>query len=182
MSVKIRLQRHGSKGRPFFHIVVADARARRDGRFIEKIGQYNPHATPAGISLKSDRAIYWLMVGAQPTDTTRKILSVSGMMLKKHLQVGVEKGAITQETADAKFNAWLEEKERARIEKISKLSSDKDAVKKAAFEAERKKTQDREAAKAKALADAAAAETAAEEATEEPTGESEAPAEESTEA
>lgn len=146
MAVKIRLARRGRKKAPIYDIVVADARAPRDGKFIEKIGQYNPQSTPAGITLKTDRAVYWLMVGAQPTDTTRKVLSVSGAMLKKHLQVGVEKGAITQEVADARFEAWAKEKAEKRDAKIAKLSSGKDAVKKAAFEAEKKKREEAEAA------------------------------------
>lgn len=162
MAVKIRLARRGRKKRAIYDIVVADARSPRDGRFIEKIGQYDPNSTPAGVTLNNDRALYWLMVGAQPTDTTRKVLSVSGMMLKKHLQVGVVKGAITQEAADERFNAWLAEKADARDAKIAKMSGDKDAVKKAAIEAERKKKENMVAAKAKAEADLIAAAEAAE--------------------
>lgn len=165
MAVKIRLARRGRKKMPIYDIVVADARAPRDGRFIEKLGQYNPHATPAIISLKDDRALYWLQVGAQPTDTTRKILSVNGVMFKKHLQIGVEKGAITQEQADAKFDAWTKAKEEARTQKIAKLNSSKEAQRSAAFEAERKKKEDKIAAIQKAEADLIAAATpAAEEA------------------
>ncbi|HLO43989.1 MAG TPA: 30S ribosomal protein S16 [Leadbetterella sp.] len=161
MAVKIRLARRGRKKMPIYDIVVADARAPRDGRFIEKLGQYNPHATPAIISLKDDRALYWLQVGAQPTDTTRKILSVNGVMFKKHLQIGVEKGAITQEQADAKFDAWTKAKEEARTQKIAKLNSSKEAQRSAAFEAERKKKEDRIAAIQKAEADLIAAATPA---------------------
>src|SRR5690606_2827372 len=106
-----------------YDIVVADSRSPRDGRFIEKLGQYNPNSTPAGIDLKGERALYWLMNGAQPTDTTRKILSVKGLMFQKHLQVGVVKGAISQEEADKKFEEWLAAKAKARDEKISKQSS-----------------------------------------------------------
>jgi small subunit ribosomal protein S16 len=165
MAVKIRLARRGRKQAPVYDIVVADARAPRDGKFIEKLGQYNPQSTPATISLKDDRAVYWLMVGAEPTDTTRKILSVRGVMLKKHLQVGVEKGAITQEVADARFEAWATEKETSRNIKIAKLTEGKDATKKAAFDAEKKKRTDMVAAQHKLAADAAA-EVAAEEAAE----------------
>lgn len=161
MAVKIRLARRGRKKMPIYDIVVADARAPRDGRFIEKLGQYNPHATPAIISLKDDRALYWLQVGAQPTDTTRKILSVNGVMFKKHLQIGVEKGAITQEQADAKFDAWTKAKEEARTQKIAKLNSSKEAQRSAAFEAERKKKEDKIAAIQKAEADLIAAATPA---------------------
>jgi small subunit ribosomal protein S16 len=111
MAVKIRLARHGKKGYPFYHIVVANSRSPRDGRFIEKIGTYNPNTNPATIELQSERALYWLGVGALPTDTCRLILSYKGVLLKKHLLEGVEKGALTQEAADAKFNAWIAEKE-----------------------------------------------------------------------
>ena len=123
MATKIRLQRHGRKKRAFFHIVVADARAPRDGRFIEKLGSYNPITNPATIELNVDRAAQWLLNGAQPTDTAAAILSYKGAAYKKHLQVGVNKGAITQEEADKRFAAWLEEK-AGRIEaKKSNLSS-----------------------------------------------------------
>lgn len=162
MAVKIRLARKGRNKMPIYDIVVADARAPRDGKFIEKLGQYNPHATPAAISLKEDRALYWLQVGAQPTDTTRKILSVNGVMFKKHLQIGVDKGAVTQEQADARYETWLKEKEEARNLKISKLSSAKDAIKVAAMAAETKKKEEKEAAIKKAEADLIAAANAAE--------------------
>ncbi len=111
MAVKIRLQRKGRKKAPFYHIVVADARAPRDGRFIEKIGTYNPLTVPASISLQNDRAFHWVMVGAQPTDTVTAILRFKGVMYQKHLQLGVNKGAITQEQADTKLAAWMDEKE-----------------------------------------------------------------------
>ncbi len=110
MSVKIRLQRHGKKGKPFYWIVAADARAKRDGRYLEKIGTYNPNVNPAIIDLNVDKAVEWLQNGAQPTDTAKNILSYKGAMLKNHLAGGVRKGALTQEQADAKFAAWLEEK------------------------------------------------------------------------
>lgn len=175
MAVKIRLAKRGRKKAPLYDIVVADARSPRDGKFIEKLGQYNPQSTPAGITLKDERALYWLMVGAEPTDTTRKILSVKGILFKKHLQIGVDKGAITQEVADARFEAWSQDKQEKRESRIAKLTEGKDAVKKAAFEAERKKRADMEAAKQKAEAEAAAAAVAAEAPTEE------APAAESSE-
>jgi small subunit ribosomal protein S16 len=150
MAVKIRLARRGRKKNPIYDIVVADARSPRDGRFIEKIGQYNPGSTPAGISIETERALYWVQVGAQPTDTARKILSVSGVMFKKHLQIGVTKGAITQEQADAKFEAWLTEKAENRAKKIAKLEGDKSSAKKSAFETERKKKEEKEEALRKA--------------------------------
>jgi small subunit ribosomal protein S16 len=111
MAVKIRLQRKGRKKAPFYHIVIADSRSPRDGRFIEKIGTYNPLTVPATIELNRDRAFEWLMNGAQPTDTVNAILRFKGVLLHKHLAVGVKKGALTQEQADAKLNAWIEEKE-----------------------------------------------------------------------
>jgi small subunit ribosomal protein S16 len=120
MAVKIRLARHGKKGYPFYHIVVANSRSPRDGRFIEKLGTYNPNTNPATIELKSDRALYWLKVGALPTDTCRVILSHKGILLKKHLLDGVNKGALTQEIADARFDAWFAEREaKVQAQKIS---------------------------------------------------------------
>lgn len=110
MPAKIRLQRRGKKGQPFYHIVIADARAPRDGRFIEKIGTYNPLTRPADIQLDFDRALTWLQDGAQPTDTVRAILGYTGVLYRRHLLRGVEKGAISQEMADMKFASWKEEK------------------------------------------------------------------------
>jgi small subunit ribosomal protein S16 len=124
MAVKIRLARHGKKNHAFFHIVVADVRAPRDGRFIEQIGSYNPNTNPATINLKGDRALYWLNCGAQPTDTCRRILSYEGILLKKHLEGGVKKGAITAEVAEQRFNAW-------KAEKDNKLSAKKLGIKEA---------------------------------------------------
>lgn len=180
MAVKIRLARRGRKKLPIYDIVVADSRSPRDGRFIEKLGQYNPHTTPASISLRDDRALYWMQVGAQPTDTTRKILSVKGVMLKKHLQIGVDKGAITQEQADAKFQTWIDAKASIREEKLAKLATGKESAKKAVLEAERKKKEEmieaRKKAEAALLAEAEAAEAPAEEAAAAETAEEEAPA------
>jgi small subunit ribosomal protein S16 len=110
MSVKIRLQRHGKKQKPFYWIVAADARSKRDGKFLEKLGTYNPNTNPATIDLNLDQAVQWLHNGAQPTDTARAILSYKGALLKHHLDGGVRKGALTQEQADAKLTAWIEEK------------------------------------------------------------------------
>ena len=110
MPVKIRLQRHGKKGKPFYWIVAADSRAKRDGRFLEKLGTYNPNTNPATIELDVDGSVKWMQNGAQPTDTARAILSYKGAMLKKHLLEGVKKGAFTEEDAEKKFQAWLDEK------------------------------------------------------------------------
>lgn len=111
MAVKLRLQRRGRKAAPFYHIVAADSRAPRDGRFIEKIGTYNPLTSPATIDLNNDRAYHWLSVGAQPTDTVRSILRHKGVLLRKHLDQGVAKGAISAEQAENKLNVWMEQKE-----------------------------------------------------------------------
>ncbi|MDR2424521.1 MAG: 30S ribosomal protein S16 [Prevotellaceae bacterium] len=123
MAVKIRLARHGKKGYPFYHIVAADSRSPRDGRFIEKLGTYNPNTDPATIELQSDRVLYWLGVGAQPTDTCRSILSCKGILLKKHLLDGVKKGALTEEAALEKHEAWLAEKD-------AKIQNKKDQMEK----------------------------------------------------
>lgn len=169
MPVKIRLQRHGKKGKPFFWIVAADARVKRDGRFLEKIGSYNPNTNPATIDLDVDSAVKWLQNGAQPTDTAKAILSYKGALLKNHLAGGVAKGALTEEQAEAKFNAWLDEKD-AKIEaKKAGLSKAEADAKAKALEAEKKINEERAAAAAaaeneaiKAEADAKAAEAATE--------------------
>jgi len=148
MATKIRLQRHGRKGYAFYHIVIADSRAPRDGKFIERIGSYNPNTNPATIDLKFDRALYWVNVGAQPTDTVRNILSDEGVLLKKHLLGGVTKGAFSESEAEKKFEAWKEAKQAAEKTKISKLGETKRAVEKSALEAEKAVNK----AKAEALA------------------------------
>lgn len=125
MPVRIRLQRHGKKGNAFYHIVIADGRAPRDGKFIEKIGTYNPTTNPAIITLNSDKALSWLDKGAQPTDTCRTLLSFKGILYRRHLQGGVAKGALTQEQADAKFAKWLPEKEAKIAGKVSHLEISK---------------------------------------------------------
>jgi small subunit ribosomal protein S16 len=124
MAVKIRLQRHGKKDSAFFHVVVADGRAPRDGKFIEKLGIYNPNTNPATIDLNFDSTLNWLMKGAQPTDTCRAILSYKGVMMKKHLLEGVKKGALTEAQVEQKFNKWTQEKEGKIISKKDNLSSD----------------------------------------------------------
>jgi len=137
MSVKIRLQRHGKKGKPFYWIVAADARAKRDGKYLEKLGTYNPNTNPAIIDLNIDKAVEWLQNGAQPTDTAKNILSYKGAMLKNHLVGGIRKGALTQEQADAKFAAWIEEKAAKISDKEAGLSKAQSEAKAKALAAEK---------------------------------------------
>lgn len=125
MPVRIRLQRHGKKGKPFYWIVAADSRSKRDGRYLEKLGTYNPNTNPATVNVDVDGAIKWLENGAQPSDTARTLLSYRGVMLKHHLNGGVKKGAFSQEDADKKFSAWLEEKSSKIQSKIDGLDKDK---------------------------------------------------------
>tara|TARA_B110000503_G_C7096460_1_gene391818 strand:+ start:579 stop:1163 length:585 start_codon:yes stop_codon:yes gene_type:complete len=136
MPTKIRLQRHGKKRYPFYHVVIADSRAPRDGKFIEKLGTYNPNTNPATIDIDFDGALNWMKKGAQPTDTVRALFSYKGVIFKNHLDKGVVKGAFTQEEADKKFAAWLEDKEAKVDSKKDKLLSDKEAAAKKALEAE----------------------------------------------
>ncbi len=181
MPAKIRLQRHGKKGQPFYHIVIADGRAPRDGRFIEKIGTYNPVTVPAEINLNFDKALDWLNKGAQPTDTVRSILSKKGVMLKKHLMIGVQKGAMTAEQAEVKFQTWMKEKEAKLAQEIKAKVEKTRADHKARIEAESKVNAARAEAIAKKqaeLAAQAAAAAAAENAEEAPA--EEAPAAEET--
>ena len=124
MPVRIRLQRHGKKGKPFYWIVAADGRAKRDGRYLEKIGTYNPNTNPASVELDVDRAVKWLENGAQPSDTARTLLSYRGAMMKHHLNGGVKKGAFSQEEADKRFATWLEEKQAKIQMKIDGLNKD----------------------------------------------------------
>ena len=127
MPVKIRLQRHGKKGKPFYWIVAADARSKRDGKYLEKIGTYNPNVNPAAIDLDIDEAVNWLQKGAQPTDTAKAILSYKGVMLKNHLAGGVRKGALTAEQAEEKFQAWVDEKAgkiTAKVDGLAKAEAD----------------------------------------------------------
>ena len=162
MAVKIRLARHGKKSYAFYHIVVADARAPRDGRFIENIGTYNPNTNPAQIILKGDRALKWLNDGAQPTDTCRRILSYEGILLKKHLEGGVKKGALTQEQADQKWDAWKAEKAAKISNKQNDIRNAKSAAKAEALTAEAKVNTERAEAIAKRKAEEAAAKAAEE--------------------
>lgn len=162
MPVKLRLQRHGKKGKPFFWIVAADARSKRDGKFLDKLGIYNPNTNPATIELDVDGAVKWLENGAQPTDTARNILSYKGAMLKKHLAVGVKKGALTEEEAEKKFQAWVEEKEAKIAAKKDNLSKEEQDARKKALDAEKEVSAKREAeAKEAEAAEVAEAEGAA---------------------
>ena len=161
MSVKIRLQRRGKKGKPYFWIIAADSRSKRDGKYLEKIGAYNPTTNPATIELDVDLAVKWLQNGAQPTDTARAILSYKGALLKNHLAGGVRKGALTEEQADEKFTAWTDEKAGkvdAKKEGLVKANADAKAK---AQEAEKEVNAKREAEAAQVIADAEAAEAAA---------------------
>lgn len=170
MATKIRLQRFGKKGKPFFHVVVADSRSPRDGKFIERLGSYNPNTNPATIEINFEKSLDWVNKGAQPTDTCRAILSYKGVLYKKHLEGGVKKGALTAEQAEAKFAEWLSAKD-GRIEgKKDGLTKSKEEVKKAALAAEAKKNADRAAAiaaKNAPVAEEVAEEPVAEEAAEE---------------
>ena len=150
MSVKIRLQRHGKKGKPFYWVVAADARSKRDGKFLEKIGTYNPNTNPATIELNLESAVQWLHNGAQPTDTARAILSYKGALLKHHLDGGVRKGALTQEQADAKLATWLDEKANKVDAKKAGLSKADEAAKAKALKAEKEANAKRIAAQAEA--------------------------------
>ncbi len=177
--VKIRLARRGRKKLAVYDVVVADARAPRDGRFIEKLGTYNPLTVPAKVELNNDRAFHWLMQGAQPSDTVKAMLSYRGVMLKKHLQIGVIKGALTQEQADAKLAEWLQNKEQKNQAKSNEAAQTKEAQAKARKEAESKIREARaEAIRKKAEAAAAAAQPEAQ--AEESAAAESAPAEEAT--
>ncbi len=180
MPVKIRLQRHGKKGKPFYWIVAADGRSKRDGRMLEKLGTYNPNTNPATIDLNIDGTVKWLQNGAQPTDTAKAILSYKGAMLKNHLLGGVRKGAITEEQAEEKFNAWLEEKVAKIEKKETELAKAKDDAKAKILKAEKEINESRitaveeaENEAVKAAADAKASAEAAAKAKEAP--EEEAP-------
>ena len=173
MATKIRLQRHGKKKAAFYHLVIADERAKRDGKFIEKIGTYNPNTDPATIDIKFERALHWVKIGAQPTDTARAILSYKGVMLKNHLDKGVAKGAITEADANKKFEAWSNEKDSKITGKADSITKAKIDAAAAALKAETEKKEAKAAAiaakevaatEAPATEEAPAAEAAVEEA------------------
>jgi small subunit ribosomal protein S16 len=155
MPVKIRLQRHGKKGKPFYWIVAADSRAKRDGKFLEKLGTYNPNTNPATIDVDVDGSVQWLNNGAQPTNTARAILSYKGVLLKHHLLGGVRKGALTEEQAEEKFQAWVSEKEAAVQAKKDGLSKEQADAKAKALEAEKEFSDKRAAAALPELEEAA---------------------------
>ena len=182
MAVKIRLQRHGKKGKPFYWIVAADARSKRDGKYLEKIGTYDPNQKPAAIDLNFDSALNWLDKGAQPTSTAKAILSYTGVLLKKHLDGGVKKGAFTEAEAKKRFDAWMKEKSAKIEKKIEDANAALESNKKEAREREeeyRKKKLEEAKAKEQAKAEEAPAEEApAEEAPAEEAPAEEAPAEE----
>jgi len=166
MATKLRLQRHGRKGKPFFHLVAADERAKRDGRFIEKLGVYDPNTNPATIDINFDKTLDWVMKGAQPTDTVRALLSYKGVMYKKHLLGGVAKGAFTEAEADKKFAAWMDEKAGKIQGKTDQLAKDAnaDAAKRLAAEkVKNEKTAAAVAAKNTPVEEAPVAEEASEE-------------------
>lgn len=156
MATKIRLQRRGRKDYPFYQIIIADSRAPRDGKFIEKVGSYNPNTNPATVTLNFDRALYWVQVGAQPTDTVRNILSEEGVLLKKHLLGGVTKGAFTEADADKKFDAWKATKEKATESVKNKHSEKANAEAKARLDAEKATNKAKAEAVAQKRAEAAA--------------------------
>ena len=141
MATKLRLQRHGRKGKPFFHLVAADERAKRDGRFIEKLGVYDPNTNPATIEINFDKTLDWVMKGAVPTDTVRALLSYKGIMYKKHLLGGVSKGAFTEAEADKRFDAWLGEKADKIQGQTEKIASDDKADSDKRFAAEKAKNE-----------------------------------------
>ncbi len=190
MPVRIRLQRHGKKGKPFYWVVAADSRSKRDGKFLEKLGIYNPNTNPATVEIDIDSAVKWLQNGAQPTDTARTLLSRKGALLKHHLVKGVAKGALTEEQVEERFAAWLSEKDAVNTAEISALNKEKEAVKAKALEAEKEANEKRAAEITTANAPESevveeAVEEGAEEVAEAPVAEEttaeEAPAEESSE-
>ncbi len=156
MAVKIRLQRHGKKNQPFYHIVIADARAARDGKFIEKIGTYNPLTSPATVNIDIDKACQWLQNGAQPTDTVRSLLRYTGVLYKKHLQGGVKKGAFSQDVADKRFNDFMEERQKKIAAQKTKNANDDNAKRKEALKNEEAVNNKRAEAIAKKRAEAEA--------------------------
>ena len=191
MPVRIRLQRHGKKGKPFYWIVAADSRSKRDGKFLEKLGIYNPNTHPATVELDVERSVQWMQNGAEPTNTARHLLSFKGAMLKLHLVKGVAKGALTEEQVEERFQAWLSEKEKSNQSKIDEINKSSDDQRAKALEAEKEVSEKRaaeiaaanapepveeEAAEEEAVVEASSEETPAEETVAE-----EAPAEEASE-
>ncbi len=180
MATKIRLQRHGRKNYAFYPIVIADSRAPRDGRFIERIGSYNPNTNPATVTLNFERALYWVNTGAQPTDTVRSILSKEGVMLMKHLQGGVKKGAFDEAEAQRRFDAWKANKQKAVDALRADMADKKELAAKQRLEAEQAKNQAKAEVVAKKKAEIAAAKAEAEAAAKAEAEAAEAPATEET--
>ena len=175
MSVRIRLQRHGKKGKPFYWIVAADQRSKRDGKYLEKLGTYDPNFNPPIVDLNIDASVNWIQLGAQPSDTAKSILSKEGVLLKNHLLNGVKKGALSQEDADKKFEDWISDRNKKTDDKLSQIQKDLSEKKK------KELTLEKEASEKRKLAAIAAAEEAAAAAEEAPAEEApaeEAPAEE----
>ena len=178
MATRLRLQRHGKKGKAFYHVVAADARAPRDGRFIEKVGTYNPNTNPATIEIKHDRALHWLQVGAEMSDTVRALLKYKGVVYHNHLVNGVRKGALTEAEAEKRFEKWMTEKSAKVQGKIDQLNNESDKDKAARLAAEKAVNEARAAAQKAVIAEAEAAKAAAEApAEEEAPAAEEAPAE-----
>ena len=167
MPVRIRLQRHGKKGKPFYWIVAADSRAKRDGRYLEKLGTYNPNTHPVTVTLDIDKSVQWLQNGAQPSDTARNLLSDEGVMLKNHLVNGVRKGALTEEQVAEKFEAWVKEKEGKKEALLNNLKQQQNKAKAAALAAEQEVSAKRKAAAEEALAEETTEEAPVEAAAEE---------------
>ena len=178
MSVRIRLQRHGKKGKPFYWIVAADQRSKRDGKYLEKLGTYNPNFNPPLVELNIDATVKWIQFGAQPSDTAKSIISKEGALLKNHLLNGVKKGALTDEEADKKFEDWVNEKNKKSEDKLSQIQKELSEKKKKELALEKEASEKRKLAAIAAAEEAAADEAPAEEAPAEEAPADEAPAEE----
>ena len=178
MSVRIRLQRHGKKGKPFYWIVAADQRSKRDGKYLEKLGTYNPNFNPPLVELNIDATVKWIQFGAQPSDTAKSIISKEGALLKNHLLNGVKKGALTDEEADKKFEDWVNEKNKKSEDKLSQIQKELSEKKKKELALEKEASEKRKLAAIAAAEEAAAEEAAADEAPADEAPADEAPADE----
>ena len=161
MSVRIRLQRHGKKGKPFYWIVAADQRSKRDGKYLEKLGTYDPNFNPPIVDLNIDASVNWIQLGAQPSDTARSIMSKEGVLLKNHLLNGVKKGALSQEDADKKFEDWINDRNKKTDDKLSQIQKDLSEKKKKELALEKEASEKRKIAAIAAAEEAAAKEAAA---------------------
>ncbi len=178
MSVRIRLQRHGKKGKPFYWIVAADQRSKRDGKYLEKLGTYNPNFNPPLVELNIDATVKWIQFGAQPSDTAKSIISKEGALLKNHLLNGVKKGALTDEEADKKFEDWLNEKNKKSEDKLSQIQKELSEKKKKELALEKEASEKRKLAAIAAAEEAPSEEAPADEAPAEEAPADEAPADE----